>query len=101
MFGRDISCISCENYAGRLADGYLMCMENGPQTDITYCDMFKEKKENSEKDDIALKRTVSFSCENCCFYKKEKIESYGECKKFPGKKYDGGKRNACAFFLDA
>jgi len=96
MFGKGMCCIDCDHYGGRLSDGCLLCMKRGPQHDITFCKEFKKSifRDDTEEENVF----ASYSCLVCDFYREKEIASMGECMKFPGKNYYGGKRNVCRFF---
>lgn len=96
MFGKGVCCRDCDYYGGRLSDGCLLCMRKGPQLDITCCKYFRHSLKTDRKD--REKDYASSSCLICDYYREKEVASYGECAKFPGKKYYGGKRNVCKFF---
>lgn len=105
MFGKGFSCIHCNSYAGRLSDGKPMCMKRGPLQDIICCVRFhkKEEKETAENTDPFFK-TAGYDCTQCCFFReKEAVTgeiSSGECMKFPGRVFRGGKRGGCIFYRE-
>ena len=99
MFGEGMNCRSCKYYGGNISDGNILCMENGPLIDVSYCDkyIFDENKTDSAG---ILKSANCLLCKFFSVHKSGKIKNFGECAKFPGRLYNGGKRNSCGFYCN-
>jgi hypothetical protein len=99
MFGNGINCRSCKHYGGTISDGNILCMENGPLIDVSYCEKYKYEECGEKISEI--NETKTSNCLLCNYFSKhtsEKVKNFGECSKFPGRLYNGGKRNSCGFY---